>query len=192
MSNPLLEPIHGISLQDYAAISAKMASGISVEKICEALGIEPAVYEEASAIWITRMQEDSTWEVTTLLGKYFGEADQHPKLGSLKAEISDEGKANLEKIMTDRYFYEELCGARQAAYNYGFDGAQWIQDNFGISLGDFQSVAMQWMQVQNQEMETRNHEYVLHYVDFQQAKQKEYEAKFAKEQGGNVADDINF
>jgi len=32
MTNPLLEPIHGVSLQDYAAISAKMASGIDVKE----------------------------------------------------------------------------------------------------------------------------------------------------------------
>ena len=37
MTNPLLEPIHGVSLQDYAAISAKMASGIDVKEICKTL-----------------------------------------------------------------------------------------------------------------------------------------------------------
>jgi hypothetical protein len=45
MSNPLLEPIHGVSIQDYAAISAKMASGIDMKDICKLLGIEPAVFE---------------------------------------------------------------------------------------------------------------------------------------------------
>ena len=33
MSNPLLEPIHGVSLYDYAGISAKMAAGISEDEI---------------------------------------------------------------------------------------------------------------------------------------------------------------
>ena len=62
MSNPLLEPIHGVSLYDYAAVSAKIASGIDPKAIYKALGIESAVYEEASALWVTRMQEDSTFE----------------------------------------------------------------------------------------------------------------------------------
>ncbi|MCG2618012.1 hypothetical protein LZZ85_27160 [Terrimonas sp. NA20] len=192
MSNPLLEPIHGVSLYDYAAISAKMASGIDVKEICKKLGIEPAVFEEASALWVTRMQEDGTWEVTTQFGQYFGDAENHPKLKDLQPEVSDEGKDNLQKMTTDRYFYEELNGARQAAYEYGYDGAQWIQDNFGISLGDFQGVAMKWMQVQNQEMSGGNYENIQHYVDHQQKKQQEYAAKFAAEQGGNVADDVEF
>lgn len=106
--------------------------------------------------------------------------------------MSEEGKVNLEKIKTDRYFYEELSGARQAAYDYGYDGAQWIQDNFGISLGDFQSVAMKWSEVQNEEVRNNNTDNVHHFVDYQQKKQEEYAAKFASEQGGNVADDVEF
>lgn len=188
MSNPLLEPIHGVSLQDYAAVSAKMAAGIDQAEICKTLGIEQAVFEEASALWIARMQEDSTFEVTTLFGQYFGDADNHPKLSGLKAEVSQEGMANLEKMKTDRYFYEELNGARQAAYAYGYDGAQWIQDNFGINLADFQSAAMHWMPVtSNEEFET-----MRVYGDYRQQKQDEYAQKFAAEQGGNVADDVAF
>ena len=192
MSNPLLEPIHGVSLYDYAAISAKIATGIDPKEICKTLGIEPALYEEASALWVTRMQQDSTFEVAILFGQYFGEADKHPKLSGLQAEVSETGKANLEKLKTDRYFYEELCGARQAAYEYGYDGAQWIQDNFGISLGDFQGVAMKWAQVQAEEMSNNNHDNMHHFVDYQQKKQAEYATKFATEQGGNVADDVDF
>jgi hypothetical protein len=192
MSNPLLEPIHGVTLYDYAAVSAKIATGIDTKEICKTLGIELAVFEEASALWVARMQEDSTFEVTMLFGKYFGEADKHPKLSGLQAEVSAEGKANLEKLKTDRYFYEELNGARQAAYEYGYDGAQWIQDNFGISLGDFQAVAMLWSQIQVEEMNNNNHENITHFIDYQQKKQEEYAAKFASEQGGNIADDVDF
>lgn len=188
MSNPLLAPIHGISLYDYAAISAKMTAGIAIDPICKALGIEAALYEEASALWISRMQEDSTFEVTMLFGQYFGEADNHPQLKHLQAEENETGKANLEKLKTDRYFFEELNGARQAAYAYGYDGAQWIQDHFGINLGDFQSIAMQWATVAH----NLEPEMISHYYDYQAQKQEEYAARFAAEQGGNVADDVDF
>jgi hypothetical protein len=187
--NPLLEPIHGISLKDYAAMAVKMSQGIDYKEVCKAMGIEPAVWEEINTLWPKRMQEDSSFTVTTLYGQYFMEGADHPKLQNLQANISDEGKANLEKIKTDRYFYEELCGARQAAYEYGLDGAQWILDNYGVTLGDFQSVAMQWMNEQNRNF---NSEDITSYHDYQQEKQKEYAAKFAAEQGGNVADDVEF
>ena len=188
MSNPLLEPIHGVSLYDYAVISAKMAAGLPEADILKTLGIEKSVFEEASAVWITRMQEDSTFEVVQLFGQYFGDADSHPKLGSLKAEMSEDATANLERLKTDRQYYEELSGARLAAYDHGLDGAQWVQDTFGINLGDFQSVAMQWMPITNSE----DSDTILAYAKYREQKQEEYAEKFASEMGGNIADDVEF
>ncbi|MDR2146567.1 MAG: hypothetical protein LBE91_08945, partial [Tannerella sp.] len=130
-SNPLLAPVHGISLYDYSVASAKMANGISIDDIIKALGVERAVWDEAATLWVSRMQEDSTFEVINLFGKYFGNPGGHPKLGNLVAGGADASNPYLEKLTNDRYFYEELCGARQAAYEYGMDGAQWIQDNYG-------------------------------------------------------------
>ncbi|MEC5145613.1 DUF6620 family protein [Chitinophaga sp. 212800010-3] len=192
MSNPLLEPIHGVSLYDYATISAKIASGISQDDILKALGIENAVYEEASALWVTRMQEDKNFEIITVFGQYFGEADNHPKLSGLKPQTSAEGNENLEKLKADRHFYEELCGARIAAYQYGYDGAQWILDNFGITLGDFQSAAVKWANASQAEAQSDNYEQVHYWANYQQQKQAEYAEKFAKEQGGNIGDDVEF
>ena len=65
MSNPLLEPIHGVSLQDYSVISAKMASGVDEKEILNALGIEQAVFEEASALWIERIKKDGRIKINS-------------------------------------------------------------------------------------------------------------------------------
>lgn len=192
MNNPLLEPIHGVSLFDYAVVCAKIAAGINQTDILKTLGIETAIYEEASALWVARMQEDSTWVVTMEFGKYFGEVDNHPKLKDLKVVLSKEGSENLEKLKTDRYFYEELCGARIAAYNYGLDGAQWILDKYGINLGDFQLVAVIWSNEHQKDIESENYENIRHFTDYQLNKQNKYAEMFAKEQGGNIADDIEF
>jgi hypothetical protein len=48
---------------------------------------------------------------------------------------------------------------------------------------------MQWMTEQNQNW---NSEDIMEFTNYQQEKQKEYAAKFAAEQGGNIADDVNF
>jgi hypothetical protein len=188
-NNPYLEPVHGISLRDYAAMAIKISQGIDYLEVCKAMGIEPAIWEELNTIWPQRMGQDTSFTVTTLYGQYFAENATNPKLEALKVVMTESGAANLEKIRTDRYLYEELAGARQAAYEYGLDGAQWILDNYGINLADFQSAAMKWMTEQNQNW---NSEDIMRFHDYQQAKQKEYAAKFAGEQGGNVADDISF
>ena len=51
----------------------------------------------------------------------------------------------LQRLKEDRFFYEELAGARQAAFNLGLDGSQWLLDHFGVGLGDFQMIATQYM-----------------------------------------------
>lgn len=187
--NPFLQPVHGVDLRTYTAMCLKISAGIDYLEVCKAMGFEPVIWEELNTIWPQRMGEDTSFTVTTLFGQYYAENVTVPQLENLKAEISEEGAANLERIKNDRYFYEELAGARQAAYEYGIDGAQWILDNFGINLADFQSVAMQWMTEQNQNW---NSEDILEFSNYQQEKQKEYAAKFAQEQGGNIADDVNF
>lgn len=188
-NNPLLQPIHGITLEDYGAACAKISNNVSTEDVCKVLGIEQPVWDEVSTLWVKRMQEDNSFLVTNLFSKAFADVPNHPKLGSLNAAPLDpNAQANLDRLNSDRYFYEELCGARQAAYKYGLDGAQWIQDNYGITLGDFQGVAMKWM-THNNQIDSRE---LMHYLDFQQEKQKEYAASFAGEQGGNIADDVAF
>lgn len=188
-NNPLLEPIHGISLRDYAEIAMKLGQGVPENDIFKAMGIDSTIWDELNTVWPNRMAEDTSFSVTVLYGQYFADGIQNPKLVALSANVSAEGNANLEKMKSDPYFYYELAGARQAAYEYGLDGAQWILDNFGINLIDFQSVAMELMTKRNQEFSTED---IHHYSDYEQAKQKEYAAKFAAEQGGNVADDVEF
>ena len=189
ITNPLLEPIHGISLKDYSAICAKINSEVDEVAIFKAMGIDQTIWEEVNTLWPKRMQEDGTFTVTTLFGQYFMEAADHPKLKNLQSNISEAGKINLQKMKDDWYYYEELTGARQAAYEYGLDGAQWILDNFGIGLGDFQTVAMERMTDRNKSFNTNE---ILHYQNYQQEMQQKYADKFAAEQGGNIADDVEF
>lgn len=187
--NPLLEPVHGISLRDYAAIILKISHGIPEAEVFKAIGIDATIWDELNTVWPNRMAQDTSFTIATLYGQYFAENVSHPKLEALQAETSEEGANNLERLKTDRYFYEELTGARTAAYQYGLDGAQWILENFGIRLSDFQSVAMQHMTARNINF---NSEEELQYNDYQQQKQTEYAERFAAEQGGNVADDVEF
>jgi hypothetical protein len=191
MSNKLLEPIHGISLQDYVAITKSMTAGIAPDLIYKAMGINEAIFDEINEAWPKRMAEDESYEITMLFSQYYADETPHPRLAHLSAEISEEGAENLERLKTDRYFYEELSAARDAAFAYGIDGAQWMLDTFGINLADFQTVAMQVWAARDLDS-AENSEEQLEFAHYRSEKKEEYEAFFAKQQGGNVADDINF
>jgi hypothetical protein len=188
MAEDYLEPIHGISLKDYAAMAKKMVAGVDEARIFKAMGIDRAIWDELNTLWPQRMAEDPSFQVSILYSQYFADESPHPKLDNIKADISPEGAANLERIKSDRYFYEELAGARGAAYEYGLDGAQWILENYGINLADFQAVAMKY----GEENKIIGDEKMLEYLRYQDAKKAEYAEKFAAERGGNVADDVEF
>ncbi|MDO5608984.1 MAG: hypothetical protein Q4G08_11075 [Capnocytophaga sp.] len=188
--NPLLEPIHGVSLEEYSAMCAAMASGLDENKVIQAFGIDQAIFDEINVIWPKRMAEDSSFSVTNLFSQYFASGASHPKLQQLQsANVPASNPENLQKMRSDRYFYEELNAARNAAYQYGLDGAAWIETNFGITLGDFQSVATDWAMrgAGNWDMEE-----MQHFMRFQDEKFKEYADRFAAEMGGNIADDVDF
>jgi hypothetical protein len=186
--NPLLEPIHGITLEDYSAACAKLGSGLSENDVANALGVELPVWQEVNLLWPERMKQDATYHIVTLFGQYFGAADKHPKFSNLKAEISEEGAKNTEKIKTDKAFYQELEVARQVAYNYGIDGAQWIADKYGITLGDFQIAASQWSPEIHQDIQAD----FAGYNERQDAYEAKYQQLFSEAQGGDLADDIKF
>ncbi|WP_143305109.1 DUF6620 family protein [Chitinophaga vietnamensis] len=189
MSNPLLEPIHGITLEDYSAACAKLGSGMSEDAVAKALGVELPVWQEANLLWPERMKQDSSFQIVTLFGQYFGQADQHPKFSGVQAApLAGANTANIEKIKSDRSFYEELEVARQVAYEYGHDGAQWIVDKYGIPLGDFQVAASIWNDQIQQELQRD----APGYMQRQDAYRAKYQQQFAQAQGGNVADDIEF
>lgn len=191
--NPLLQPIHGISLNDYAAIAMNI-SNFPADKLFGAFGIDQAIWEEVNTLWPKRMQEDSTFTVVNLYGEAFMNASQNPKLLALQNEAGSATPAsgnteNLNRLKTEKEFYLELEAARVVAYEYGIDGAQWILEEFGIDLKDFQAVAMEWMMKRNQ---NHNTEDMRRDHDFQEQIKLYYKERFANEQGGNIADDIEF
>lgn len=182
-NNPMLQPVHGISLEDYAAASSKMASGMNENEVSKALGVERPQWDEANQMWQQRMQQDTQMTVVGLFGQYFATAENHPKFQNLSEDSSSPiNQENLARIKEDPEFYFELTGAMQAAYNQGMDGAQWLRETHGLSIGEFQTVAMKWA----------SSPIYAAMIPFIEQKTKEYGAKFAKESGGNIADDVTF
>lgn len=188
-NNPLLQDIHGVSLQDYGAMSYYIATGADFNAILSQLGIDTAIWQEASILWGKRMAEDTTFTVTTLFSQYYGSADKHPKLSTLAVELSAKGKETIEKMKADRAFYVEVAAAVSAAFEYGIDGSQWLVENYEITNGDLQKVASYYGELdnKNKDMQTLNK-----YGKLMDNKIEEYKKKFAAEQGGNIADDISF
>ncbi|MGV0979684.1 DUF6620 family protein [Empedobacter falsenii] len=181
--NPLLEPIHGISLYDYAAGVVKIGSNVPETDVLKALGVDKPQWDEASLIWNQRMEQDTEMTVMTLYSQYFTKIDEHPTLGNngnLSADTAS--NPNLERLKTDEHFFYDLAAERDAAIEVGKDGAQYILDKYGIGIIDFQNQAMEW---------TRSGNYST-MITYQMEKKEEYLKQFQNEMGGTIADDIEF
>lgn len=181
--NPLLEPIHGISLYDYAAGVVKIGSNIPEVDVLKALGVDKPQWDEASLIWNQRMKHDTEMTVMTLYSQYLTKIDKHPTLGNngnLSADTAS--NPNLEHLKTDEHFFYDLAAERDAAIKVGKDGAQYILDKYGIGIIDFQAQAVVW---------TRSGNYSS-MITYQMEKKEEYLKQFQNEMCGTIADDIEF
>lgn len=76
---PLLQPIHGISLQDYATAAYYQAAGIAHEHILAVLGITPTIWNEVNALWTKRMEEDAGLTAVAFFSRYYNEAEQNKR-----------------------------------------------------------------------------------------------------------------
>jgi hypothetical protein len=176
LSNPLLQPISGLSFRDYAEMTVKLTAGAIPAEIYKAMNCDETAYAEASKVWIERLQSDASGQMAQLYGKYYAEADQHPKLQNLTSTLSAQGQANLTKLKTDRYYYYELEGAKDAAKALGLHENNWILEKFGIPHAEFQAAFTQWLTFQNQNWDNDE---LTKLVTYRQQKQKEYTDKIS-------------
>jgi len=191
-NDPLMQPVHGITLYDYSAGMGKLGEHVSEDQISAALGVERPMWDEARKIWEARMKEDATFNVANVYAKYYGDYKKHEKLAPLqplpgaapKTEVPEEEiAANLKRIEEDPYFFFEMQSAMQAAYDNGIDGAEWLLENVGVTISQFNSTGAKYM---------TDFGLVAKMIDFQDQKQKEYNEKFAQGLDGSIADDVNF
>jgi len=191
-NDPLMQPVHGITLYDYSAGMGKLGENVSEDQICTALGVERPMWDEARKIWEARMKEDTSFNVANVYAKYYGDYKKHEKLAPLsplpgaapKTDVPEaEITANLRRIEEDPYFFFEMQSAMQAAYDNGIDGAEWLLENIGVTVSQFNSTGAKYMS---------DFGLVAKMMDFQDQKQKEYNEKFAQGLGGSIADDVNF
>jgi len=190
-NDPNMQPVHGITIADYAAGAAKIGEGCSKEQVCAALGVERPMWDEAETIWNNRMRDDTTFDVINGYSGYFGKASAHEKLRKLVPDNAPattvptgEAAAHLERLETDKHYFFEIQAALEAAYANGMDGAQWLIDNLGLTVAQVNGAGTKYMNDFNTMAEM---------MDFQEKKKAEYNKRFATEnQTGGIVDDINF
>ena len=165
-----VEPVEGISLDQWANSMVKIVSGGKLDDILRGLGIDQAKWDRVSAEWNARMSRDTTATIATAYGNaftkassssggQFSEAAQRPGQGAIPM--------SLEK-------YVEIMEAQNAGSLQGKDASQILQ-SFGLSILDWSNLGT-WFSAYINDNALKNDSKIFNEYNALSAK---YKAKYA-------------
>lgn len=170
-----LDPFKGISIEDWAAANAKMASGSTLEDILKVLNIERPLWDEVTAEWNARMSRDTTASIA----KVYGDAFVNSNIGKFALAHSDQkgAESNSKEISFEKWI--EIQEAMTALTSQGQDAGS-VLNSFGMNEADWGMLGAQ--------MSTKMASDISLIEKFDEYSEK-YRTKYA---GATSADDIEF
>ncbi len=166
----IMEPVEGVSCEDWAKVNAGLASGKPVEESIKEIGADLAKWDVVNNEWQTRMSNDTTFTISQIYGNAFN--------ASATGNLGGTSDINEENFSYEKYV--EIMVAQDKLTAIGKDPQQ-ILSSFGLTVVDWSNASAYWSQEFNQNVE----KYYQQYNEFT----KKYEEKY---KSGSVHDDIEF
>jgi hypothetical protein len=129
----ILEPVEGVTLEDWAAANAKMTSGTTKDEVCTLLGIDAPKWDRVNEEWLARMKNDTSFTIST---KYAAAFNQSASGNLGKGAASAAQSISFEK-------YIEAMVAQDVLGKQGRD-AQDVLKDFGMTVADYSNVSSYW------------------------------------------------
>jgi len=200
---------HGVTFRDYATASANLAAGMSLEKVCEVLGIEEPIWAEVQEYFINNLSklEPGGEEIM-----FYSTVFTNPKQGKF---ANVEGAAGGVEEVLEKYpewsdfLKMQAYGTEADAVGIEID----YEKEFGITITQYSQLGLHWsayykekvLDVENfdsyayeneggpaitPEQEERYRVFHLH-TELMEKWEKYYKEKFAG-QGADLGEDIDF
>ncbi|MEO8447776.1 MAG: DUF6620 family protein [bacterium] len=128
-----LDAVEGISLEQWAGVNAKLASGTSTDDAIKDIGADMPKWDRVNAEWLARMKNDTSFTIATKYAAAFN-TNASGNLGS-GAGIS------AESIPFEKYI--ESMVAQDVLGKQGRD-AQDVLKDFGMTVADYSNVSSYW------------------------------------------------
>ncbi len=165
-SGDVLSPIEGVSLEQYAQVSARQASGMSQPDFARFLGsqgLDPVKWDRVSNEWMGRMSRDTSGVISSAYAAAFagGASGQYgapaqaaaPALGQMAGMGTyggmggppgpGMGGAGGEPVPFERFC--EIMGAQTAWSRTGRDVNAMLRQVFNMSAADWSNISAYWM-----------------------------------------------
>ncbi|HRI86600.1 MAG TPA: hypothetical protein PK536_14245 [Ignavibacteria bacterium] len=133
MSNQLLEPVEGITLEQWAGVNAQLASGVSTEDAVKSLGVDMPKWDRVNNEWLTRMKNDTSFSIATKYAAAFNT--------NASGNLGSGSQINAESIPFEKYI--ESMVAQDVLGKQGRD-AQDVLKDFGMTVADYSNVSSYW------------------------------------------------
>lgn len=183
-----MEKINGVSFRDYACASANIVAGMSLERVCEILGIELPVWEDTKDKWNAKMAELSMEDM-----QFYGEVFTNPKQGKF-ADVADSATGNeaSEKV-PDMETFTKIQAHLNVANQHGIDTVTVLENEYGLNLMEWSKASSDFSQLlrsSNDSVENYN-KYLKPYTEFNEKWENHFKEKY-KGQSADLGDDIDF
>ncbi len=152
----LLAPVEGVTVEQYASIAARQATGLSMpdfQALIAQNGMDQAKWDRVSTEWIRRMSMDTTATIATIYGKAFSGsgAGTYGQAGAAGAAAMNATAASGHMHVAgggEPCTFEKYCeigGAQQAWSASGKDVNAMLKQAFNISALDWSNMSTYWM-----------------------------------------------
>lgn len=137
MANPILDPVEGITLEQWASVNAQLASSKPKEEAIKAIGCDMPKWDRVNEEWLTRMRNDTTF---TISQKYAAAFNVNAS-GNLGAGAQVSTGASGEPFPFEKYV--ECMVAQDMLGKQGRD-AQDVLKDFGLTVADYSNISSYW------------------------------------------------
>ncbi len=138
-----LEPIEGVSCEQWAQINAAIAMGGNLDQLIAGAGMDRPKWDRINAEWLARMTSDTTMAISSVYGAAFagGGNSQFSGHAAHAANVGVGGDLSSEPMPFERYC--EIEAAMACAHERGEDVNELLAE-FGIKAAEWGMVGMFW------------------------------------------------
>lgn len=177
-----LGPFEGVTLEQWAWVMAKVASGGDVPSLLKTAGWDQPKWDRVSAEWNARMARDTTATIASAYGQAFVASGPGPfaahgqAAASAMLDPNQRGVTGQDPVPFEKWI--EITEAQSAASAQGIDAAT-VLKSYGMTPAQWGTIGGWWSQKFNANAMKMINEYT--------ALSEKYKAKFAR---GFSADSI--
>ena len=151
----ILAPFEGVSLEQYASLTAKQASGMAQQQFLQILaqnGMDYPKWERVSNEWMARMSRDTSGVISNAYAQAFTGAGQGQYGASGQAGAAAMGQYGVPQqapaAAAQQMTFEQYCeimGAQAAWAKTGKDVNAMLKQVFNMTAMDWGNVSAYWM-----------------------------------------------